>query len=45
MSIAQFSLAGASIASAVPTDGATKKTPPRRTALAVADIKLVPEPR
>ena len=45
MSVAQFSIAGASIANATATDAATKKTPPRRTALAVADIKLVPEPR
>lgn len=45
MSIAQFSLAGSSIANAASADGATKKTPPRRTALAVADVKLVPEPR
>ena len=45
MSIAQFSIAAASLANAAAADGATKKTPPRRTALAVADVKLVPEPR
>ena len=45
MSIAQFSLSGASIANAAPPAGITKKPPPKRTALAVADGKLVPEPR
>ena len=45
MSIAQFALAGASIANATPHDGTVKKTPPKRSAVAVADIKLIPEPR
>ena len=45
MSIAQFALAGASIANAAPTASTTKKPPPKRTSVAVADIKLIPEPR
>lgn len=45
MSIAQSALAGASIAAAAAADSNIKKSPPRRTALAVADVKLVPEPR
>ena len=45
MSIALFSLSAASIANAVPPAGITKKPPPKRTALAVADVKLIPEPR
>ena len=45
MSIAQFALASASIANAVPTAAATRKSPPKRTAIAVADADLIPEPR
>ena len=45
MSIAQFALASASIANSTPTDNATKKSPPKRTAIAVADANLIPEPR
>ena len=45
MSIAQFSLAGASIANAAPVATTAKKAPLRRSSVAVADTKLIPEPR
>ena len=45
MSIAQFALGGAIISNATPTDGTTKRPPPKRSAVAVADTKLIPEPR
>lgn len=45
MSIAQFALAGASIANAAPSDSTSRKPPPKRTAVAMADTKLIPEPR
>jgi hypothetical protein len=44
MTMALFSLAEASIAQAEARDGA-KKAPPKRTATAVADRQLAPEPR
>ena len=45
MSIAHFALGGASIANAAPVATTAKKPPPKRTAVAVADTKLIPEPR
>jgi len=46
MTIAQMALAEASIAQADGSgSGTAKKAPPKRTAQAVADQKLVPEPR
>jgi hypothetical protein len=45
VSIAESALAGASIANATPTGGTTKKPPPKRSFVAVADTKLIPEPR
>ena len=44
MSVALFSLAGASIAEARPKES-TKKVPPKRIFTAVADRAAVPEPR
>jgi hypothetical protein len=44
MSVAVFALADASISDAKPADS-TKKPPPKRTATALADRALVPEPR
>ena len=44
MSVALFSLAGASIAEAKAKES-TKKAPPRRIFTAVADKAAVPEPR
>ena len=44
MSIAMFGLADASIAQVEVKEGG-KKTPPKRTAVAMSDRKAVPEPR
>ncbi|HVL29326.1 MAG TPA: hypothetical protein VM326_01245 [Sphingomicrobium sp.] len=44
MSVAAFALGDSSI-SEVKTKDAGKKPPPKRTALAVADQTLIPEPR
>lgn len=44
MSVALFSLAGASISEAKAKE-ATKKTPPKRVYTPVADRSAVPEPR
>lgn len=46
MSIAGAAIAAASIGDNLASAAASaKKSPPKRTALAVADVKLVPEPR
>ena len=44
MSLAQYPLGDAALADAA-SSTATKKTPPKRQAVAIADRKLVPEPR
>ena len=44
MTIGQFSLADPSL-SQVGTTETVKKSPPKRTATALSDRKLVPEPR
>ena len=44
MSLASFSLSDPSIAQILLKE-AGKKAPPKRTATATADLKLVPEPR
>ncbi|HXG81555.1 MAG TPA: hypothetical protein VNJ05_07120 [Sphingomicrobium sp.] len=44
MTLGLFSLADASISQTQQSDGG-KKPPPKRTSTAVADSKLIPEPR
>ena len=44
MTIALFSLAVASISQVAPEEG-DKTPPPKRTAVALGDVKAVPEPR
>ena len=44
MTIAHFSLADPGLAQII-WQNSGKKTPPKRTAVAVSDQKLVPEPR
>jgi hypothetical protein len=45
MTLAAFALGEASIAQAAGNDASGKKAPASRTATAVADQKLAPEPR
>jgi hypothetical protein len=46
MSTSLFGIADASIAQVeLRYGGSTKKTPPKRTATAMSDLKAVPEPR
>jgi hypothetical protein len=44
MSLGLFGLADASIAQVAPKDG-DKKAPPKRTAVALTDQAVIPEPR
>jgi hypothetical protein len=45
MSIGSFTLADASIAQIETNDRSTKRSPPKRTAVALSDRKAVAEPR
>ena len=45
MSLATFPLGDPSIAQVGGSEGSGKKTPPKRTATAVADRQVAPEPR